>query len=241
MTRAAIVPTYDEPEMAPEVVQQLREELFTDVIVVDDSPTLETCRSVRDSHGQVPTIIHRESETGLSSAIIRGFAAADADALVVIDGDGQHCSETASLAGKMVETSYDLVVGTRHANSGEVADDWPTHRRLISAGADRLARAAVPKARELSDPMSGLFAVDAQLINAAMAQFRPTGYKILLEILARCPISTVTELGYEFSTSESESNLGPAEYLRFAQHLARLSLPSRQPSRTRETVVRGRD
>jgi dolichol-phosphate mannosyltransferase len=85
--------------------------------------------------------------------------------------------------------------------------------------------------------MSGLFAVDAQLLYAAVHRFRPTGFKILLEILARCEIDDVAELGYEFESADSESNLGPAEYINYLRHLARLSVPGRLEPRTAESTI----
>lgn len=238
MTTSAVVPTYQEATTAPDVVAQLQANGIDEAIVVDDSPELATARAVRDRHPDV-AVIHR-ADDGLASAVLRGFAAASGDTYCVVDGDGQHPPEAAADIATRVEAGdADLVVGTRHADGGRVPAAWPWRRRVISAGADVLARAAVPPARGLSDPMSGLFAIDAGVVDPVLPRLRPAGYKIILELLARCPIESVAEVGYEFRTSESESNLGPREYVRYLRHLTRLSVPSRRGGAGREQVLGG--
>jgi len=233
---SAIIPTYCEADTAPAVIEQLQAHGITETIVVDDSPTLATAHAIRAADPDT-TVIHR-SDDGLASAVLRGFAAATGEVYLVGDGDGQHPpAAAAEIAATVSNTPADLVLGTRHADGGRVADDWPAHRRLISRGADLLARAAVPPARAVSDPMTGLFAVDAAVVDAALPRLRPAGYKISLELLARCAIEDVREVGYSFETSGSESNLGAREYLRYLRHLTRLAGPSRSPSVGRERVL----
>lgn len=237
MTISAIVPTYREAATAPRVVEQLQSNGIAETIVVDDSPDMQTARAVRRSKPKA-TVIHRKAD-GLGSAVLRGFAAASGDTYLVVDGDGQHPPEAAARIAGRVADGHDLVVGTRHADGGGVADDWPLRRRIISRGADLLARGVVPPARGLSDPMSGLFAVDAAVVDPALPRLRPSGYKIILEILARCRIESVVEVGYQFETTDSGSNLGMREYLRYLRHLGRLAVPSRQRGIAREEIIAG--
>lgn len=235
MTTTAIVPTYQESHTAPRVIEKLQANGIDETIVVDDSPTMETARAVRRSKPEA-LVIHREGD-GLGSAVIRGFAAAAGDTYLVVDGDGQHPPPAAARIADRVVDGHDLVVGTRHADGGDVADEWPLQRQIISRGADLLARGVVPPARGLSDPMSGLFAVDAAVVDPALPRLRPSGYKIILEILARCRIDSVAEVGYQFRTTDSGSNLGAREYVRYLRHLLRLAVPSRQAGIAREQIM----
>jgi len=236
MTTTAIIPTYCEAEIVPDVIADLQTHGIEEIVVVDDSPTLETARAVRSRHSEV-TVIHREAD-GLGSAVIRGFAAGAGDTYLVVDGDGQHPPAAAArIANRVDGGAADLVLGTRHADGGAVAEAWPLRRRLISKGADALSRVAVPAAREVSDPMTGLFAVDAAVVDAVLPRLRPAGYKIILELLARCAVDSIEEVGYQFETTDSESNLGPREYIRYLRHLARLTVPSRQAGTERERVI----
>jgi len=236
MTISAVIPTFCETQTAPDVVGDLQAHGIDETIVVDDSPTLATADAVRDAHPE--TIVIHRSDDGLASAVLRGFAAATGDTYLVVDGDGQHPPQAAAhMAARVDTTDVDLALGTRHADGGSVAADWPAHRRLISRGADLLARVAVPPTRPLSDPMTGLFAVDAAVVDPVLPRLRPAGYKISLELLARCPIDEVTEVGYRFETADSESNLGPREYVRYLRHLVRLAGPSRSAPVGRERIL----
>jgi len=230
MTVAAIVPTYREATHAPAVVSGLLDHGVDSVVVVDDSPSDRTARAVREATPQADVaIIRRPDADGLASAVLDGFAHADAGTYLVCDGDGQHPPAAAAAIGRAVDhDDLDLLVGSRHAPNGSVGADWSMHRRIISLGADYLARLAVPPARQLSDPMSGLFAVDAAVVAPVREKLRPSGYKVLLELLARAPVDDVAEVGYEFQTSASPSNLDRGEYLRYLRHLGRLSWPARR-------------
>jgi dolichol-phosphate mannosyltransferase len=78
-----------------------------------------------------------------------------------------------------------------------------------------------------------MFAVRADVVKAVRDQLRPTGYKILLELLARCPLDSIEERGYTFRRrAAGGSNLGAGEYIDYVRHLARLSIPSRRAVNT---------
>jgi dolichol-phosphate mannosyltransferase len=236
---AVILPTYNEVETAPVLVSELLEySLVKEIIVVDDDSSDGTVSELRgrfggggrEHHGV--TIIERTDESGLSSAVIRGFDAADSRILACMDADGQHPVGAAVTGARLVaETDADMALGTRRGESGNVAGDWPLWRQCVSAGATALAKTAVPQTRGLSDPMTGLFAIESAMFETARDSLRPTGYKIGLELLARCPVASVEEFGYSFREREhGSSNLGPAEYLRYVRHLGRLTVPSRVSS-----------
>ncbi len=233
-TLSVVIPTLCEAETVPDVVDQVlaATQLETEAIVVDDSPTDATVAAVGDEFGDDPRVcaIHRQGD-GLASAVLKGWDLASGEIFAVIDADGQHPPERLTLLAQAVEQGADISVASRHAAGGGVDGDWPAHRRLISAGADQLARLAVPTARQLSDPMSGYFAVDAELVDAVRGQLRPAGYKILLELCARAPVQQIAEVPYVFKQREAgSSNLGMREYLRYVHHLTRLTVPARRES-----------
>jgi Glycosyltransferases involved in cell wall biogenesis len=197
---SVILPTYNERETIQPIVSQLLESsLVGEIVVVDDDSPDQTWQVVRESFDSARVrVIRRTGESGLSSAVLRGFDAADAETVAVMDSDGQHPVGSALTCIQRVQGGADMAVGTRHNEQGQIQDSWPAWRRTVSYGAMSLAWAAVPRARGLSDPMSGLFAVRADVVEAVRDQLRPTGYKILLELLARCPLDDVAEVGYTF-------------------------------------------
>jgi len=233
MTAASVVlPTYNERQTIKPIVSQLLESsLVGEIVVVDDDSPDQTWQLVRESFASSRvTAVRRTVESGLSSAVLRGIDESDDEIVACMDADGQHPVGSTLSCIQSVAHGADLCVGSRHGAQGSIVDDWPLWRRIVSHGASALAWTAVPPARQLTDPMSGLFAVRRDVVAAVRDQLRPTGYKILLELLARCPLDRIEERGYTFrERAAGGSNLGAEEYVDYIRHLARLSVPSRQP------------
>jgi len=167
MTQAcAVVPTLNEVAVAPGTVARLGElDCLDGILVVDDSPDGATAAAVERGvdHDHVGTIV-RDNGADLSGAVVRGIESVSADHIIVMDGDGQHPVHAVPELLGVLEDGADVVVGSRNATGGAAVTDWATHRRIISEGARQLSQLAVPLARRLSDPMSGMFAVDASLV-----------------------------------------------------------------------------
>lgn len=220
-----VLPTFNEADLildAITAVLTFLDDKNIEIVVVDDGSTDGTRERVREVWEDEPRvrIIHRPDGDDLCSAILRGFDEAKADTAVVMDADLQHEPEKLPDLVDAVEGDADLAVGTRRADGGRVAGDWPRRRRVISRGADALCRLAVPGTRGLSDPMSGFFAVDLALLDGHEAEIHGRGYKALVELCAACEPGEVAEVGYEFSDREKgHSNLDAGEYRRFLVHI----------------------
>lgn len=230
MNASVVIPVKNERETAPVIVSQLLDFASVgEVIVVDDGED-GTATLISERFGDA-TGIHRPDATGLSSAVLRGIDEARCEVIAVMDGDGQHPVGAAVAGIELVRDGADVAVGTRRGEAGSVAATWPASRRLVSWGATVLAKVAVPPARDITDPMSGLFAIRRDCVMAARDRLRPRGYKILLELLSRCPLARTWEFGYEFRDRVAGgSNLGPRQYVQYVRHLGRLTVPSRRGS-----------
>src|SRR5204863_210597 len=73
---------------------------------------------------------------GLGAAYIAGFGWAkehNYDAVCEMDADGSHAPEQLH---RLLDALRDAdgVVGSRYTRGGEIATDWPWHRRLLSRG-----------------------------------------------------------------------------------------------------------
>jgi dolichol-phosphate mannosyltransferase len=237
MTRdvSVVLPTYEEHRTVCSVIEAARgvlEDRDYEIVVVDDSATTRTADVIHDTYHHDARVRWRHRDgSGLASAVLDGFGMADGERYVVLDADGQHPPRRIYNLLVRLDAGADLAVCSRHVDGGQVAGEWPAYRRLISQGAETLAQLAVPTARKLSDPMSGYFAVEAEAVDGVRDRLRPSGYKILLELVARCPIREIAEVPYTFEErEEGSSNLGPREYARYVRHLARLSVPARRDS-----------
>jgi dolichol-phosphate mannosyltransferase len=155
-------------------------------------------------------VVRRIGESGLSSAVMAGMAAANGAVLAVIDADLQHDE---SVLPKMVsvicEDGADVVVGTRAAEGGSYGD-WGAARRFVSWVATLIARIflRVP----VSDPMSGFFAISRRTYEQYGPTINPQGFKILLEFVGRRhPGLRVREVGFTFRNRlHGETKLSPS-------------------------------
>lgn len=239
---SVVIPTYCEHESIGNVLEDVHDQLSAhthEVLVVDDSPDRRTRQTVRDSYSECEGLVWVPGpDSGLSAAVVRGFQEVDGERVVVMDGDGQHPAEVLPQLVAALDDA-DVAVGSRHVG-GEILADWSMVRYAMSFGASCLAWAAVPDSRPLQDPMSGLFAVRRDVVSPVLDELDPVGYKVLLEVLARAPVSSVAEVPVTFRERDAgESGTDAHEMVRYLRHLARLAVESRRRQLPERTVVRG--
>ena len=224
-----VIPTYNERDSIESTIEQCREVLSgceTEILVVDDDSPDRTWRLVRRRYTDMESIrvIRRTSDRGLARSVSRGFQEATGEFCAVIDADLQHPPEKLVELFEALSEGADVAVATRYGNGGGTKSTlW---RRFVSTCAFRVATVSVPPARTVSDPLSGFFAIRRELIEDV--DLDPSGYKIFLEVLARCEYNEVAEISYVFSERDSgESKLGPRVYLEFFEHMLMLAVVSR--------------
>ena len=93
-----IVPTYNEAENIPTLVQRVHQALSShcryELIIVDDDSPDGTAEIARSLKSQYPVeVIVRHGERGLASAVLEGFKHANGEVLGVMDADLQHPPE----------------------------------------------------------------------------------------------------------------------------------------------------
>lgn len=226
-----ILPTFNESGNISEIVRILSDLLDPawagryELIVVDDNSPDRTWKIALDLTEQYPQlkVLHRETEKGLSTAVIRGWQAAQGEILGVIDADLQHPPEILLQLLAEMEQGADLAIASRHVEGGGVSE-WSMIRRFLSRGAQMLGLVILPEViNRLSDPMSGFFMVRRNAI--AGVTLSPVGYKILIEVAARGKIRWIGEVGYVFRERQAgESKVTWKQYLEYLQHLIRLRL-----------------
>lgn len=224
-----VIPTYKEGQNIEAIAAQLSRLLdpvlghcYELIVVDDDSPdhTWKIAQTLTASYPQI-RVMRRQTERGLSTAVIRGWQAARGEILGVIDGDLQHPPEVLLQLLQAVEQGADLAVASRHVEGGGVSE-WSPVRRFLSRGAQVLGLLILPNVvGRVSDPMSGYFLVRRSAI--ANRLLDPLGYKILLEVLGRGQIQQVAEVGYVFQErKQGESKVTWRQYADYLLHLAKL-------------------
>jgi len=194
---SVVVPTYNERDTLPELVQALHRALGEgyEVVVVDDSSPDGTADLARELARSYPVrVVQRPGKHGLGSAVLEGARAASGSVVVVMDADLSHPPDAVPRLVETVRSGADVAVGSRYAPGGGIRA-WPLHRRLMSRVAVVLARWWLRE--KVQDPVSGFFAVRRELL--LDPHLHGLGYKILLEVLRRNRGRRVVEVPYVLS------------------------------------------
>lgn len=225
---SVILPTYNEAANLPTIVDFLDgalRDMPHEIIVVDDNSPDGTWRVAEGLSAKYASVrvIRRMGKRGLSSAVVDGFDMAVGEKLVVMDADGQHDPSLLPAVLGALEQGSDIAIGSRYVDGGSVGD-WVTDRRIISSLGTLFARlvSRVP----VSDPLGGFFALKRSLYRTVRPHLHPTGFKILLEILAFVPTGTrLTEVPLQFRMRQhGESKLSMRVHMEFFLQILRLLL-----------------
>jgi len=184
MRTLVVVPTYNEAENLPQLVQALLGLGLPDlrIMVVDDrSPdgTGEVAEALAREYPGRLIVRHRDGPRGLGPAYLEGFRLAlqmDPEAIVQMDADLSH---PPSAIPRMLErmADYHVVVGSRYAPGGRVDPRWGPGRYWLSRWGNFYARLVL-----------GLQVRDAT-----------AGFKCWRrDALARMPLERVRSSGYIF-------------------------------------------
>ncbi|BCJ87117.1 glycosyltransferase [Effusibacillus dendaii] len=230
---SVIIPTYNEKGNIPLLADRIRGALHGEeyeVIFVDDS-TDDTPDILQEVANRYPQFryIHRASERGLATAVIRGFEAAKGDVLAVMDADLQHPPELLAEMLVKIQQGVDLVLPSRFLQGGEDRG-LALHRKIISKSARLIGQAALRRVRKVTDPMSGFFMLRKQVIEGI--KWNPIGWKILLEILVKGNYKNALEIPYAFQERHrDESKMSLREQLNYIRHVGRLVAASPEDRR----------
>lgn len=209
---SVVIPTFNERDNIAPMVDAVRAALSNvsfEIIFVDDDSTDGT----RDKIAEVSRTnhnvraIHRIGRRGLATAVVEGMLSSQAPYLAVIDADLQHDERILpQMLLALEDGSADLVVGSRYIAGGSLGS-WDDNRAKLSALGTKLAH-LITKV-DVSDPMSGFFAISRPAFYGAVRNLSGQGYKILVDICAssKQPLR-VREIPYEFRTRQAgESKL----------------------------------
>ena len=225
VTLSVIVPTYNERENIPELIDRIESSLksmnFELIIVDDNSPdgTAEVAEKLNTKYGNIE-VVKRPGKFGLGSAVSDGFRKAEGEVLAVMDADLQHPPELLPEMFEKIMQGYDLVVASRYVEGGNI-EGFSLWRRIISKGAMIFAHLLLPMTRGVRDVTSGYFMLKRSVIEGI--RLNSLSYKILLEILVKGRHSSIVEAAYTFgSRRRGKSKLGLKEIWEYLVHIYRL-------------------
>jgi dolichol-phosphate mannosyltransferase len=181
-----VVPTYNERENLPLLVEQLMLHANVRVLVVDDqSPdgTGAVADGLAHTHPGRVDVLHRTGRRGFGLSYIDGLTRAvkePIDLICQMDADLSH--DARQLPALVAVTAHaDVVIGSRYVPGGAIVN-WPLRRRLLS----RCANIYIRSVTRLSarDCTSGYRCWRREaLAKLPLDQFVSDGYSFLIEML----------------------------------------------------------
>lgn len=228
-----VSPTYNEADNVPRLVHDVDTALsgidYELVIADDDSPdgTWAIAQELANTNPRI-RVLRRTTDRGLSRAVIEGFLSSSSHYVGIIDADLQHDPAILPQMIAALDAGAEIAVGSRYVGGGGTGT-WNAVRRFQSWVATKLAQTFLGV--ELTDPMSGYFILPRGDFDRVHKQLDSSGFKILLEIIARLAPSRLEEVPYTFRTRVAgKSKLSSRVVLQYLGQLWRLSSVSRYMS-----------
>ena len=182
-----IIPTYNEIENINTIIKAVfNTKLSLDILVVDDQSPDGTSNSVIDLMFSYPGKLFletREKKEGLGAAYVHGFNWALKNKYKFIfemDADFSHNPKELIPMIKLLETTTDVVVGSRYVNGVNVVN-WPLSRVLLSYFASVYVRLIT--GMPIKDSTAGFVGYRSIVLQSiALEQIKFTGYAFQIEL-----------------------------------------------------------
>ncbi|WP_255196475.1 glycosyltransferase family 2 protein [Halorarius litoreus] len=172
------IPAYNEAPMIGSVVLGARE--HGEVVVVDDGSTDRTAELAKAGGANV---VQHETNSGKGQSIktlLSVAQEADVDALVLLDGDGQHYPEDIrNVVRPILDGEADIVVGSRYLERRR-KEETPSYRRVGQRCLDLLTSKVTEL--DVSDSQSGFRALSEHAIERI--DIRTDGFAVESQMLA---------------------------------------------------------
>lgn len=185
-----VVPTYNERENLPKLVESLAAQNVPDLhlLVVDDNSPDGTGEMADKLavEGPIPVgVLHRTAKNGLGRAYVAGMTRAleeGADIVVQMDGDLSHpCQAIPVMIRELGATDAAVVLGSRYVPGGATASNWPWHRKALSAWANFYVNAILRL--RVKDATAGFKAWRAATLRTIdVASVQSNGYAFQVEM-----------------------------------------------------------
>jgi len=188
-----ILPTYSEAQNIANLIAEIEAlPLRISILVIDDSSPDKTADEVKTLQKKYPNILllERPQKNGLGSAITDGFRTFLSlknvpDFVVTMDADYSHNPKDIPLLVETMSNECDLAIGSRYCKGGKTAG-WPTARKIISRGANTVARFIL--GLKLDDCTSGFRCYSTAFLKQAIVHLHSQTYDIQIETVKQAHV-----------------------------------------------------
>jgi dolichol-phosphate mannosyltransferase len=181
------IPTYNERENLPSLLEEVLATTDVDVLVIDDNSPDGTgaVADVVASRSPRVRVLHRPEKRGLGAAYLAGFAAALADGydrVVEMDADFSHQPRHLPALLRAADRA-DVVIGSRYVPGGGTVN-WGVVRRVLSRGGSAYARAVL--GLPYRDLTSGFKVFHRRVLQSIdLGSIETVGYAFQIELVYR--------------------------------------------------------
>jgi dolichol-phosphate mannosyltransferase len=185
MRPLVIIPTYNERANLPALIEQLLTISDLRVLIVDDASPDGTGQ-IADEYAAANRarvqVLHRTGRRGLGLSYIDGmYVALRTDATHILQMDADLSHNPADIPRLLQAAEHaEFVIGSRYVPGGKI-ENWPIHRRMLSAFANRYIRAITRMT--IRDCTSGFRCWRREALERLpLASIRSDGYAFIVEL-----------------------------------------------------------
>ena len=181
-----ILPTYCEVQNIEKLITEIEDlPLNASILVIDDSSpdgTADVVRKLQVKYLNLLLLV-RPKKSGLGSAITDGFRAFLSlknvpEFVVTMDADYSHNPEDLPRLVSNMSSGCGLVIGSRYVSGGKT-EGWPYSRKIISRGANAIARGVL--GLKLHDCTSGFRCYSTSFLKQTIKYLHSQTYDIQIE------------------------------------------------------------
>ncbi|MDC0168906.1 polyprenol monophosphomannose synthase [Candidatus Nitrosopelagicus sp.] len=226
MKLAIVIPTYNEAETIPSLINELFEKIKQlverlDILIIDDSSpdgTADIARELGAKYEKI-TVIQRPKKMGLGAAYKEGFSHVleklDSELILQMDADHSHQpSEIPNMLEKI--KNFDFLIASRHVEGSDVIG-WGIGRKATHSIAGAIARICAKI--EIKDSTSGFRMFKKKTLEKVdFNKIRSDGFAFQIEVLHQ--LKQLGMKGLEVPTvfvnrTEGSSKMGSSEMMQF--------------------------
>ena len=182
-----LVPVFEEKNNITKFINKILETLINidfEILFVDDNSkdgSLEELDQICSKYPFINYIIRKSKERDLTESVKLGILNITNNFICVTDCDLQHdVKKIPIMYDIIIKKEFDLIIGSRFLNSKSIGLSF--NRKLNSKLGILLSK--MVGVHNISDPLSGFFLFNNNLLKQHITNIESKGFKILLSILA---------------------------------------------------------
>ena len=226
MNLAVIIPTYNEKETLPSLIEDLFEKIkpLVDelhVVIVDDSSpdgTASIARNLGVKFNKI-SVIQRPTKIGLGAAYKDGFnhVLEKLDSNLIVQMDADHSHDPAEITNMIKKiTDYDFIIASRHVAGSSIVG-WGSRRQMTHSVAGVVAKFSAKI--DIKDSTSGFRMFKRETLEKIeFDKIQSDGFAFQIEVLYQ--LKKIGMRGLEVPTRfvnrrEGKSKMGGSEIIQF--------------------------